>query len=669
MADELDPVEQKFIADVEPYIEAVESAARDARDFADANLEATAAVDDMRDHAAEAGAALGDLRDHAAEAAEADHSLRDSAVEAAEAMAHERDEALAAAAAAGIYADKVGNLHEANGRFVSSARKAELGLTDIKDGLEGLRREADKVESAGGGSGRGGLLGKLLFGAFGGAGGSGSSFLGISGGGGGMLAGIAAAVPAVEALLVEAAGLASGFAAAGAGAAAFAILARPAFESVSAAYTKIKTDQLAYNNALTASAKSTALKKLKQDYASLDPAERGALRGIQHLMDAYHKMAKAFEPEAFKVFNDGLKIANKLLPDVTPFAKTFANALDGLLKKADKFAGSKGFKDWLKDFHKLEGPSVTAIGNGIGHVATAIGKLLTTMSKKDVVNAINIAFSILSGTVSFVAYSIRGLMRSWDQLSSAFRRTRHDVASAGHDIAHVFDDIRHAAADLAHNVAAHFDEIRHDVANLAHNIASYFDEARANIHRWESDVANDISRVVAYFRALPGRVLAELKRLVSDLFNLGKNIINGLLNGIKAAVGGLLGEVGKIAGDISGAFSKVLGILSPSRVFHQHGQMIIQGLIDGIRAKAPELVSVMRGLGGQTGTGFSVGGGSSAGTSPSVHVTVPVTLAGGAAGYNDPRFLQYLQGAVQEAVLRYTQVNPTNGLRLAGKLS
>jgi hypothetical protein len=48
-----------------------------------------------------------------------------------------------------------------------------------------------------------------------------------------------------------------------------------------------------------------------------------------------------------------------------------------------------------------------------------------------------------------------------------------------------------------------------------------------------------------------------------------------------------------------------------------------------------------------------------------VHVTVPVNLAPGTQGYSDPAFLQSIQGAVQEAVLRYQVNNPSNGLSSA----
>ena len=53
-----------------------------------------------------------------------------------------------------------------------------------------------------------------------------------------------------------------------------------------------------------------------------------------------------------------------------------------------------------------------------------------------------------------------------------------------------------------------------------------------------------------------------------------------------------------------------------------------------------------------------------------MHVTVPLTAVFGAGARSlstDPRFLQYIQQQVQEAVLRYGQINPGNGFVLPGR--
>jgi hypothetical protein len=445
---------------------------------------------------------------------------------------------------------------------VAGAARAEAQIAAID--LE-MKRLDDKSRQS---PQKGGILGRLLFGAAGGA-------EGAAGGGGGMpsifgvsLPAMLAIVPAIEAAAVEMTGLVSGIAAAGAGAGAFGVLALPAFKSVSGALTQVNADQTAYNRALTATAKNTALKHLKADYASLDPAERGAVRGIQGLMNTYHAMAKAFEPQVFKIFNDGLKIANNLLPTLTPFANTFANALDGLLKKVGKFSESKGFKDWLAQFHKLEGPAITAIGNGIGKVAVAIGKLLTTMSAKDVVTSINIAFAILAGTINAVAYVVKRLMVDWDTYSSAFRRVRHDIASGGHEIASTFDGIRHSAATMGHDIASIFDRIRHDVAAafgwvVSHIHKAWQDAVSFTRGAWRTilhDVQQWGGNVVHWAEGLPGKIVGALKALPGMMGNLGVQAMEGLLHGFESLVGRIESNMSNWGHDIANALGSPFGI-------------------------------------------------------------------------------------------------------------
>lgn len=456
-------------------------------------------------------------------------------------------------------ADELGAKHpDLKVRIETAAASAKVAV--LRGELRGLAR--DEEEAAGGG-----FLSRIF-----GMGGSGS-------GGGGLfgMGSLTAALPLItgglEAALVEVTGLVSGFAAAGAGAGAFALLAMPAFRKVSGAYSQISADQQAYDRALTKTSRNDALKHLRQDWASLSPAERNAVEGVRSLTGEWGKMSKAFEPAAFEVFSGFLRLAGKLLPDVTPFAKTFATVLSGLLGQAGRFAGSKGFKDWLEQFHKLEGPSVKAIGEGIGRVATSIGNLLTVMSAKDVVNAINIAFSVLAGTIHFTAYAVHNLMVHWDEFVSFMRRTRSDIE------------------DDAHNVAHSFDSIRHGTANLARDSASYFDQMRGNVHRWYSDVAGDGGRVISWFGQLPGRIVHALGDMGSLLTGAGKAVIEGLIRGIEDMAGSAWSAVTNVASGLYHHALSFLGISSPSKKFRYIGQMITQGLAGGITETTAQAVA------------------------------------------------------------------------------
>jgi len=363
--------------------------------------------------------------------------------------------------------------------------------------LQAVRAEEDRTN-------KGGLLSRLSR-LFGGGGAAGEMAAADAAGGGGMgsigplpVPALLAIVPAIGAALVEVTGLVSGFAAATAGAAAFGVLAVPAVKKVSAAYSALSTAQQAYQlaqakyavdptkaNATSEQGALATLRAQQKLLSEMTPSEQGAVKGIQGLTGEFGKMSRAFEPQAFKIFNDGIKVANNLLPAATPFANTFANSLDGLLKKADKFTQSKGFKDFLKQFQSIEGPAVTAIGTGIGNVANSVGKLLTTMNGKDVAQTIGIAFNTISGTISAVSFAVRRLMQNWDGMMTAGKAAVHGVASA-------FDTVRRTVADAGHDTAHAFDAGRHGAADFGHNVASEFDHVRENIHRWGDDVGSFI---------------------------------------------------------------------------------------------------------------------------------------------------------------------------------
>ena len=308
---------------------------------------------------------------------------------------------------------------------LQGALKANLEIKGIELELDKLNRKAADIKFSSSGLGK--LTGLLAGGGSsgGGAAAGGSSFassaLPVIGASPEVLAALAAAAAP---LLVEAGGLVSGFAAAGAGIGAFGLLALPTFKSIAAAYTGITAAQQKYQAALekekqdptkaNAAGVTRALNALKVAQDNLSPSTKTAVGGIDSLMGEYHKLTTAFAPDALKVFNAGLGIANTLLPDVKPFADTAFTAIDGLEKKVGVFFKSADFKKWLGSFEKIEGPALSAIGNDLGKVGVSAGKLLTVMSSKDVVHAINIAFDTIDGVLIGTAATIRFLMGAWD---------------------------------------------------------------------------------------------------------------------------------------------------------------------------------------------------------------------------------------------------------------
>src|SRR5258708_18762169 len=202
-------------------------------------------------------------------------------------------------------------------------------------------------------------------------------------------------------------------------------------------------------------AQKTALTQLlasKTLWDNLTPAQQKLTMGFQNLGTTYSKMVTAMQPDVLKILNSGLKIATGLMPALLPLAKAGGDALSGLADPLPKFLQlstttrhdvktphgmTEGFTKTLtpfgglvKQMTALAGPAITAIGDGLGRLAAALGKLLTIMSKKDVVHSINIAFDILSGTISFIGYVIQRIMLRWDQWTAVVDQSRHKISQA-----------------------------------------------------------------------------------------------------------------------------------------------------------------------------------------------------------------------------------------------
>lgn len=528
---------------------------------------------------------------------------------------------------------------------VVGALRAEAEIHMVEASMDRLKRKEDELLVR---SGAQGLLGRIMLGSnMGGLGSSGGSLGGLAGSAGpsaGMLGGVAALIPVIGAVAVEVLGLASGFAAAGAGAGAFYALAHPAISQLQQDYAGLKSAQAAYDKAQKVAgadptkshlkAEHEALIKLQVARKSMKGDEGSAAGGISKLAAEYHKLTSAFKPQAFKIFNDALKIANDLLPSLAPMATAFANALHPLLQQFDKFTHSKGFQDFMKKFTSMIGPAVTAIGEGIGKVVPEIGKLFTLMSKQDVVNAINIAFTVLADTIGVIIYAIRRFMQNWDGMSAAARKGAHEIAQA-------FDVVRHFIAGAGHDIAQDFDQLRHAAATLGHDIATWFDRIRHDIATWVDDVGRFIGNAVKWFTGLPGRIMTAIGNFGTLLFNAGKALIQGLMNGIKSmfgSLGSLASSIGHFISSLKGPLPADLLLLVP------HGQAIMQGLMNGMRSRFPHLRSQLAEVTGIVAGGVNLASIPGWGQIPGMGGQAPVRVQLEWAGGDSPIFQALREG-------------------------
>ena len=90
-----------------------------------------------------------------------------------------------------------------------------------------------------------------------------------------------------------------------------------------------------------------------------------------------------------------------------------------------------------------------------------------------------------------------------------------------------------------------------------------------HVNNVKTTISNIWDGVMSFFRGI-------------DLFDIGKNIINGLINGVKSMARNLVDSVkGVVNGAIEGA-KRLLGIASPSKLFFQFGRFVDEGFIEGL---------------------------------------------------------------------------------------
>jgi phage-related protein len=455
----MEEVTQRFAADVESYVAEVGRAATEARDLAGATEEVKFAADGMRDKVTEAAAALKITR------------------------------------------DEMGKLRNASGEVITASEAQALALKHIRDqALEAAfaMRELDKYEKPSMFSRLGGLLG---------GGGSGGAGGGLSAGdlapGLGSPTAIISMIAAVEAAIMiigpEVGALATGLTAAGLGVGSFAALAVPALKSVTGEYQALNAVNQKYQQAVAlekmdptkghAAAVKAALDQVNlvgQAYQKLPNDEQGAVDGLYKLTHAFQAQAKAFQPTAFKVFNEALGVANQLLPYLGQFAAAVAPAIEHLIGGLGRFVGGGQFRYFMGFLQSLAGPVLEAVGSGMAGLGLRLMTLMELFSKKDVINSVNIAFRVLGFLLQLTQGLIMEGMDAWDILTQTvlpdvahwFDVARHAVASFAHGVAHDFDDVRHDVAEFGHDVAHYFDDARHDVAEFGHGVAVAFDDVR-----------------------------------------------------------------------------------------------------------------------------------------------------------------------------------------------
>ena len=179
--------------------------------------------------------------------------------------------------------------------------------------------------------------------------------------------------------------------------------------------------------------------------------------------------------------------------------------------------------------------------------------------------------AVFDAIVGALAAVVSRAASAWHAISAAFSAGYHEAVAVG--------------TTLLGWVRALPGRIIGLLASLGHLLAS---QATAAWNSFKSAAVNTASLLVSWVRRIPGMITSALGNLGGLLIHAGASVISGLISGIKSALGGLgdvLGSVGSFITSHKGPPSYDKVMLTPA------GQMIMQGLMDGLNSRLPHLAA------------------------------------------------------------------------------
>lgn len=137
-----------------------------------------------------------------------------------------------------------------------------------------------------------------------------------------------------------------------------------------------------------------------------------------------------------------------------------------------------------------------------------------------------------------------------------------------------------------------FNTVRSVVSNIASTVKSYFTTAKNSaisaFNSLKNGVMTAMQGALSWVKNAASNIKTTLSELGTKAIQFGKDLISGLINGIKAKAKEVIGAAKKVAGDIINGIKTVFDTNSPSKVTTQIGKWVGQGLGIGIASTKTE---------------------------------------------------------------------------------
>jgi hypothetical protein len=459
----------------------------------------------------------------------------------------------------------------------------------------------------------------------------------LSGGGGGGAGGIGAAASAGTFGLPAAAGLvnpytiagalaASPFLGAGIGGAVLGVLgggltglgvlgafgpgASATRQQIQVAQLRLAAAQASFSK-LQASGKATAAQLASSHAAVLtaqgnlatlqnnaptagQQAVRDAFKNLSNdAQDSLSKIGTSFVPVMHSIFTTADSVMKKLTPVFSnavaqisgPF-QILATTVIKTFARADVVSAIENISTAFTKFLVAFTPQIPGIADAIAKGVTGLAQAFS--DHPGMIAAMSSILAFLLRLPGYALAALGSLARVADWLVTGFP----------HQVSRGLDAARKFFENFVTDVHRWWDDVLRDTRITWNDV---YGATIGALIRMGHDIERIFNQVVAWFKALPGRILGAVTGLGADLWGFGKKIISDFWTGIKTVWHDVIGWFASLPGRILSA----IGINSPPRWAVEAGEHILQGLFGWTGTKKHQILNRFSHLGQEVGAAVS----------------------------------------------------------------
>lgn len=325
-----------------------------------------------------------------------------------------------------------------------------------------------------------------------------------------------------------------------------------------------------------------------------------------------------------------------------------ASLLEGLLDKIGEVQSNPEFQQFMgaiKDIIVEAAPVAGELAVSLGEIALALAPILKAAAEEAFPAVRNIATilgelaaitQILTGTLPQSAEAVEGYGFSWastipviggwigpggvlEKLATGLTTLREKLEEERDNIAAFFQNLVHAAEVFGRDLGATFEAIFVGIGEVFKeawnnlwgisveglDMQQYELEERGPVLEAGAGAAMQMlfdgfvekwPAIQTWFSERLDRIEEAFAGSGTLLVQIGRNIIDGLKRGLSDSWSSVANWVRDKVDWIKRSFAKALKIKSPSGVFYDYGQNIVQGLVNGLESISPKVDVAMGGI-------------------------------------------------------------------------